>query len=79
MSALQLLRTQFDGAEPEARQALQEPDTVRPPLRRCGPDGVLWLYATAAQLQAAIVGLRSSKAEIFDDADLSTAPAGLFW
>lgn len=78
MPALQLVRPQPDRAESEAGAALQEPDTVRSALRRRRAHGVLRLHAAAAQLQAPVVGMRGSEAQIVHHAHLSPAPASLF-
>lgn len=51
---------------------------MRPALRGRGPDGVLRLHAAAAELQAAVAGLRGRQAEELHDADIPTAAASMF-
>ena len=65
-------------AQPEEGAPVQEPDPLRPPLRRHGPHGELGLHAAAAQLQAVVAGVRGGQEEELDYAHLPAAPAGLF-
>lgn len=60
MPALQFMRTQSDWSKPEARQALQEPDSLRPALCRRRSHGVLGFHAAAAILQATVSRVRRS-------------------
>ena len=50
MLALQRVRSQLDGTQPETGAPLQEPDLLRPALRRRRPDGELGFHAAAARL-----------------------------
>ena len=76
--AVQRLRRQPDGPQPEARPTFQEPDLLRPALCRRGPDGEFGFYAAVAQLQAAVSGLRRRPTQEQHDAHLPAASAGLF-
>lgn len=50
---------------------------MRPAFRGRGPNGVLRFHAAAAELQAAILGLRGGQAQKFHNADIPAATAGL--
>jgi len=50
---------------------------VRPAFRGRGPNGVLRFHAAAAELQAAILGLRGGQAQELHHADIPAATAGL--
>jgi len=50
MFAVQRVRSQSDGSEPETSATLQESNLLRPALCRRGPDGELGFHAAVAQL-----------------------------
>ena len=53
-------------------------DSVWPPLRWHGPDGVLRLHAAAPQLQAPEPGVRGRQEKELNHAHIPSAAAGLF-
>ena len=74
---MQQLRDELVRDEPEEGQKVQEPDPVRPPLRRHGPHGELGLHAAAEELQATEPRVRRGQEEELDHAHIPAAAAGL--
>ena len=74
---MQQLRDEPLGHQPEAGPPVQEPDPVRPPLRRHGPHGELGLHAAAAELQAPESGLRRRPEEELRHPHIPTPASGM--
>lgn len=77
MSAVQLVRPEPDGPEPEKGASLQEPDPVWPALRGRRAHGMLRFHATAPQFQTAESGLCSRQEEKLYHAYFPIAATGL--